>query len=150
MKDVQLYTDGSCLGNPGPGGWAAILVYGKRERELVGADPSTTNNRMELLAAVEGLKALKEPCQVTLYSDSQYMIKAFTERWIDKWERTGWVTSNKEPVKNVDLWQSLRALTDKHQVKFIHVYGHSGHDYNERCDKLARNAALALQEKTKV
>ncbi len=144
MKKVQVYTDGSCLGNPGPGGWAAILVYGKRERELVGAEANTTNNRMELMAAVEGLKALKEPCDVTLYSDSQYMINAFRQNWIGKWQRTGWVTSSKEPVKNADLWETLIEAAGRHKVEWVHVYGHSGHSYNERCDQLARAAATSL------
>ncbi len=144
VKNVTIYTDGSCLGNPGPGGWAAILQYHGREREMVGSEPNTTNNRMEMMAAVEALRALKEPCQVELHSDSQYLINAFEKRWVDKWRANGWLTASKQPVKNVDLWNMLEDLTQKHRVKFRYVAGHSGHEFNERCDKLARDAATRL------
>jgi len=134
MKEVQLYTDGACRGNPGRGGWGAILVYGKYERELSGGEPETTNNRMELTAAIEGLKALKEPCRVTLYSDSKYLIDAYEEGWVYGWEKSGWRAGK---VKNPDLWEKLLKLTRTHEVSFVWVKGHNGHDYNERCDKLA-------------
>ena len=146
MKSVEVYTDGSCLGNPGPGGWAAILVYGKHEREIVGSVPETTNNRMELQAALEGLKALKEPCRVILSSDSQYVVRAFQERWIEKWMHNNWQTSGKQAVKNPDLWQELYDAASRHKVTWRHVDGHSGHEYNERCDKLARGAAESLSK----
>ena len=136
MKKVQLYTDGACRGNPGRGGWGAILVYGKFEKELSGGERETTNNRMELTAAIEGLMALKEPCEVALYSDSKYLIDAYTEGWIYGWEK-----SNFKKVKNPDLWQKMLALTKKHRVTFVWVKGHNGHSYNERCDKLATEFA---------
>ena len=145
MKQVTIYTDGSCLGNPGPGGWAAVLRYGQSEKELVGGDPLTTNNRMELRAAVEALSALKEPCEVELHSDSSYMVDAFSKRWVDKWQANGWRTAQKEPVKNPDLWASLVELTERHRVRFRHVRGHAGHPENERCDKLARDAAARIK-----
>lgn len=132
MKHVDIYTDGACRGNPGPGGYGAILVYGTREKELSGGEALTTNNRMELMAAIEGLSALKEPCKVTLYSDSKYLTDAFLQGWIDSWVRSGF---NK--VKNPDLWQRLLPLVRMHEVTFIWVKGHNGHPYNERCDALA-------------
>nr|AJO70729.1 ancestral ribonuclease H Anc1 [synthetic construct] len=141
MKKVELYTDGACLGNPGPGGWAAILRYGEHEKELSGGEAHTTNNRMELTAAIEGLRALKEPCQVDLYTDSQYVRKAITEGWLDGWQRNGWKTASKKPVKNQDLWQALLEAMQRHQVTFHWVKGHAGHPENERCDQLARRAA---------
>ncbi len=136
MKEVQIYTDGACRGNPGRGGWGAILVYGKYERELSGGEPVTTNNRMELLAAISGLSALKEPCSVTLYSDSKYLVDAFLEGWVDTWRSCGW-RRGRDELKNPDLWQELYALTERHEVKFVWVKGHNGHGYNERCDALA-------------
>lgn len=149
MKKVTIHTDGSCLGNPGPGGWAAILHYGKYEREMVGAEPMTTNNRMEMLAAVAGLEALREPCEVDLHSDSSYLINAFRKGWVEKWQRNGWRTAGKDPVKNVDLWQKLVALNDTHRIEFHYVAGHSGHPLNERCDELAREAATQIKERVK-
>ena len=140
MKEVRIYTDGACRGNPGHGGWGAILVYGRFEKEMSGGDPETTNNRMELTAVIEGLSALKEPCSVTLYSDSRYVVDAFLEGWVYGWEKNGW-RRGKEEVKNPDLWQRLLSLTRVHEVKFEWVRGHNGHDYNERCDKLATAAA---------
>jgi ribonuclease HI len=134
MKEVNLYTDGACRGNPGRGGWGAILVYGKYEKEMSGGEPETTNNRMELTAAIEGLSALKEPRRVNLYSDSKYLVDAYLQGWIYGWARDNWRGGK---VKNPDLWQKLLLLTETHEVNFIWVKGHNGHDYNERCDALA-------------
>ena len=134
MKEVSLYTDGACRGNPGKGGWGAILVYGKYEKELSGGERETTNNRMELTAAIEGLRALKEPCSVTLYSDSKYLVDAYLEGWIWGWEKTGFRNGK---VKNPDLWEKMLELTRIHKVEFVWVKGHNGHSYNERCDALA-------------
>ena len=140
MKEVILYTDGACRGNPGRGGWGAILVYGKYEKEMSGGEPLTTNNRMELMAAIEGLSALKEPCAVTLYSDSKYVVDAFNEGWVISWREHGW-KRGREALKNPDLWQRLVELTEIHKVEFVWVKGHNGHSYNERCDKLATDFA---------
>ena len=137
MKTVLVYTDGACSGNPGPGGWAALLVYQGHERELTGSEPETTNNRMELTAAIEGLRALNEPCDVALYSDSQYLVKAFQDRWIESWVRKGWKNSKREPVSNRDLWEALVREVARHQVEWLWVEGHSGDAFNERCDMLA-------------
>lgn len=136
MKEVQIYTDGACRGNPGKGGFGVVLVYGKYEREISGGEPETTNNRMELMAAISGLEALKEPCTVTLYSDSKYLVDAFNKGWVESWERAGW-KRGKEALKNPDLWQRLVTLVRAHEVTFVWVKGHNGHDYNERCDALA-------------
>ena len=136
MKEVTLYTDGACRGNPGRGGWGAILVYGKYEKELSGGEAMTTNNRMELMAAIAGLEALREPCRVTLYSDSKYLTDAYLEGWVYAWRDKGW-SKGKEALKNPDLWERLYALTELHEVSFVWVKGHNGHPYNERCDKLA-------------
>ena len=136
MKEVCLYTDGACRGNPGPGGWGAILVYGRFEKEMSGGERETTNNRMELLAAIEGLSALKEPCAVSLYSDSKYVCDAFNQGWVHSWRKSGWKRGRDE-LKNPDLWARLYALTEIHTVTFNWVKGHNGHVYNERCDKLA-------------
>ena len=136
MKKVTVYTDGACRGNPGRGGWGAILVYGKHERELSGGEPVTTNNRMELIAAISGLEALREPCSVTLYSDSKYLVDAFLERWIYSWREHGW-RRGRDELKNPDLWERLYELTQIHKVTFVWVKGHNGHSYNERCDALA-------------
>ena len=140
MKEVQLYTDGACRGNPGRGGWGAILVYGAYEKEMSGGEAETTNNRMELTAAIEGLSALKEPCAVTLYSDSKYLVDAFLLGWVYSWREQGW-RRGKEKLKNPDLWERLYALTELHRVEFVWVKGHNGHGYNERCDKLATDFA---------
>lgn len=137
MKKVTLYTDGACSGNPGPGGWGAILRYGGHERELAGAQEATTNNRMELTAVLEGLSALKEPCQVELYSDSTYVVKSVNEGWVYNWQRKNWMKKASEPVPNADLWQKLLILLKKHQVSFHWIRGHEGHPENERCDRLA-------------
>ena len=143
MKEVCLYTDGACRGNPGKGGWGAILVYGKHERELSGGEAETTNNRMELTAAIEGLSALKEPCAVKLYSDSKYIVDAFLLGWVHSWKKQGW-RRGRDELKNPDLWAKLYSLTEIHEVEFIWVKGHNGHDYNERCDKLATAYADSL------
>ena len=148
MKEVSLYTDGACRGNPGRGGWGAILVYGEHERELSGGEAVTTNNRMELIGAIEGLSALKEPCRVTLYSDSKYLTDAFNEGWVDSWQSHGWRRGRAE-LKNPDLWQRLYALTKEHEVKFIWVKGHAGHAYNERCDALATAYADSFETEIK-
>ena len=147
MKEVALYTDGACRGNPGPGGWGAILVYGKYEKEMSGGEACTTNNRMELLAAIEGLRALKEPCSVTLCSDSKYLCDAYNEGWVFTWHSHGW-KRGKEELKNPDLWARLYALTEIHTVKFVWVKGHNGHPYNERCDRLATAFADSFGEAT--
>ncbi|QSX35242.1 ribonuclease HI [Shewanella avicenniae] len=140
LKHIDIYTDGSCLGNPGPGGYGAILKYKQHIKELSKGYKLTTNNRMELLAVIVALESLKEPCSVTLTSDSQYMRQGITQ-WIHNWKRKGWVTSNKTPVKNVDLWKRLDAACQQHSIDWLWVKGHAGHPENERCDELARTAA---------
>lgn len=137
MKEVNVYTDGACSGNPGKGGYCAILIYGEIEKVVSGFEDNTTNNRMELLAAIMGLKTLKEPCKVNLYSDSQYLINAFNEGWLNSWQQNNWKNSNKKEVKNVDLWKEIIDLTNIHDVTFIKVKGHSDNEYNNRCDKIA-------------
>ena len=138
MEKVTIYTDGACSGNPGPGGWAAILMYKGIEKEISGGEKNTTNNIMELTAAVRGLQLLKYPCEVQLYSDSAYVVNAFRQKWIDNWKKNNWKTASKEPVKNKELWQELDKLTQIHQVKFHKVKGHSDNEFNNRCDELAR------------
>lgn len=145
MKKVSIYTDGACSGNPGNGGYCAILIYNNVEKTISGSEKDTTNNRMELLAVIKGLSALKEPCDVDLYSDSQYVTDAFNMSWITSWQMNGWKTSNKKPVKNVDLWETLLELTTKHKVTFIKVKGHSDNEYNNRCDKIAVSEYKKLQ-----
>ena len=137
MKHVDIYTDGACRGNPGPGGWGAILVYQGKEKELSGGEPETTNNRMELTAAISALEALREPCEVTLTSDSKYLIDGITKGWAASWKARGWRKANKSPALNPDLWDTLLALLERHTVTFVWVRGHAGHPYNERCDELA-------------
>ncbi len=141
---VDIYTDGACLGNPGPGGYAAILKWGDLEKEIFLGIEETTNNRMELMAVLEGLKALKYPCRVRIHTDSQYIARAINEKWLEKWQRNGWKTAQKTDVKNRDLWEELARLIQIHQVEFKWLRGHSGHEFNERCDKLARQAAQAV------
>ena len=143
MKEVTLYTDGACRGNPGNGGWGAILVYGKYEKELSGGERETTNNRMELMAAIRGLEALKEPCAVTLHSDSKYLVDAFVLGWVESWKQHGW-RRGRDELKNPDLWQRLYELTRIHDLTFVWVKGHNGHSYNERCDALATAYADSL------
>jgi len=140
MKRVQLITDGACLGNPGPGGWAAILRHGERKRELSGSSPQTTNNRMELTAAIEGLRALKEACEVEVVTDSEYLKNGITQ-WIHGWKRNGWKTSAKKPVVNQDLWTELDQLVSSHKIQWTWTKGHSSHDDNNRADELATQAA---------
>ncbi|MBE3579509.1 MAG: ribonuclease HI [Caldanaerobacter subterraneus] len=134
---VEIYTDGACSGNPGPGGWAAVLIYKGIKREISGFEENTTNNRMELKAAIEGLKALKRPCKVNLYSDSSYLINAFNEGWIEKWQKNNWLKSDKTPVENQDLWKELLEVSKPHQINWIKVKGHSDNEYNNLCDRLA-------------
>ena len=140
MKEVTIYTDGACSGNPGPGGWGALLIFGPHRREISGAVADTTNNRMELQAAIEALKVLKEPCRVKLHTDSAYLAKAFNEGWLANWQRRGWKTAAKKPVKNKDLWQRLDKAREKHQIDWHWIKGHSGHEGNERADQLANRA----------
>jgi ribonuclease HI len=135
-EKVYIYTDGACRGNPGPGGWGVVLRYKDREKELCGGEPNTTNNRMELMAAIQGLEALNKPCNVTLTSDSQYLLKGITE-WLPNWIRRNWKTAAKEPVKNADLWRRLVAAQQAHKVEWLWIKGHSGHPENERADQLA-------------
>ena len=137
MKEIDIYTDGACSGDPGPGGWGVVLIYQENKKELSGYQPETTNNRMELFAAIQGLSALKESCVVNLYSDSSYLVNAFEKHWIEKWQRNGWKTSTKSPVENQDLWKLLLIHVRKHQVRFIKVKGHSDNQYNNRCDEMA-------------
>lgn len=146
MKEVSIYTDGACRGNPGRGGWGAILVYGKFEKELSGGERETTNNRMELLGAIRALEALKESCRVTLYSDSKYLVDAFNLGWVDTWRAQSFREGKRDEVKNPDLWRELLALVDKHEVSFVWVRGHNGHAYNERCDALATAYADSFLE----
>lgn len=140
---VEIYTDGACSGNPGPGGWGAILRFGAHEKELSGFVPETTNQRMELLAAIKGLEGLKQPCRVKLYSDSAYLVNAFTQGWIPNWQRNGWLNAKKQPVSNADLWKKLIRLDNIHDIEWIKVKGHSDNKFNNRCDALARGAIEA-------
>ena len=141
MKHVDIYTDGACRGNPGPGGWGAILVYAGREKELSGGEPHTTNNRMELCGVIAALSARKEPCEVTLTTDSKYVSDAVINGWAKGWRARGWKKADKSPALNPDLWEQLLQLLDQHQVTFVWVKGHAGHPYNERCDQLATSFA---------
>ena len=145
MKTVTLYTDGACSGNPGPGGWGAILEYMGHEKELSGGEPNTTNNRMELTAVIKGLQALKEPCIVELYSDSTYVIDALEKGWAWGWKKRGWVKSDKKPALNPDLWEELLALTQKHQMHYHWVNGHAENPKNNRCDEMAVAEAKRLR-----
>ncbi len=137
MKTVDIYTDGACSANPGMGGYCAILLYQGAEKVISGFEELTTNNRMELLAVIKGLQALKEECKVNLYSDSKYVVEAFNMGWLENWQNNNWKTAGKKPVKNVDLWEELCILTKKHSVTFIHVKGHEDNEYNNRCDQIA-------------
>jgi ribonuclease HI len=140
MKHVTIHTDGGCKGNPGPGGYGVVLEHGKHRKELAAGYRMTTNNRMELRAAIAGLEVLREPCEVTIYSDSKYLVEANTERWIQGWQKRNWINSKKEPVKNRDLWERLIAVMAPHKVHWKWVKGHAGHADNERCDELANTA----------
>lgn len=137
MKKVEIFTDGACSGNPGPGGWGAVLRFGGREKELCGGDDDTTNNRMELTACIEALSALKEPCEVTLTTDSQYVVNGMTKGWASSWQKNGWIKSDKKPAQNPDLWEKLLELSKLHKLTFVWIKGHAGHPENERCDALA-------------
>ncbi len=139
-KEVVIYTDGACSGNPGPGGYAAILRYGDYEKEISGGEEQTTNQRMELQAAIAALEKLKYPCRVKLYSDSAYLVNAFHRGWLQKWRQNGWLNSKKETVQNRDLWEKLLALAEKHEIEWLKVKGHAGDELNIRCDELARRA----------
>ena len=140
MEEVTIYTDGACSGNPGPGGWGALLMYKGTKKEISGGKENTTNNVMELTAVIEGLKLLKYPCKVKLYSDSAYVVNGFNQKWIYGWIKNGWKNSSKGPVKNKELWQELYDLTKVHEVEFIKVKGHADNKFNNRCDELARKA----------
>jgi len=140
MNKVQIYTDGACSGNPGAGGWAAILIFGANIKKINGYAKDTTNNRMELFAIIKGLEALKYPCEVEIYSDSAYVVETINQNWISKWQQNGWKTSSKESVKNADLWRDLLIKMQNHQITFIKVKGHSDNEYNNECDKLAKQA----------
>lgn len=144
MKKVVIHSDGGCHGNPGPGGWAAVLTYGKHQREICGGSPATTNNRMELQAAIEALRSLKEPCEIDFHTDSQYVRNGIRE-WIAGWKRNGWRTSAKQPVKNADLWRELDAATSRHHIHWHWVKGHAGDVGNERCDQLANEAIANIK-----
>ena len=146
MNKVELYTDGACRGNPGRGGWGAILVYGSKEKELSGGEPMTTNNRMELMAAIAGLEALRVPCEVTLTSDSKYLVDAINKGWLESWKKNGWKKADKSAVLNVELWKKIDMLLAVHDVSFVWVHGHTGHPYNERCDALATAFADSFAE----
>lgn len=144
MKNVTIYTDGACSGNPGPGGWGAILMYENIKKEISGAKKDTTNNIMEITAVLEALKLLKQECNVKVYSDSAYVVNAFNQGWIENWKKNNWKTSGKDPVKNRELWEELYELTQKHKVEFIKVKGHSDNEFNNRCDYLATSAIKTL------
>ena len=139
MQKVIIYTDGACSGNPGPGGWGAILIYNDVEKEISGGEKNTTNNIMEVTAVIKALEILKHPCDVELYSDSAYVVNCFEQNWIDNWIKNNWKNSKKEPVKNIELWKRLHELTQIHNVHFNKVKGHADNEYNNRCDELARN-----------
>ena len=147
MKEITLYTDGACSGNPGPGGFCAILVYRGVEKCISGGEAVTTNNRMELMAVIRGLEALKEPCRVTVVSDSKYVVDAIDKGWLSSWQSKGWKKADKKPVLNVELWQALVPLLAKHEVAFQWIRGHNGHPYNERCDAEAVRESQRFSEK---
>lgn len=142
-KEVTIYTDGACSGNPGPGGWGAILMYRDKRREMSGFEPHTTNNRMELTGPIVALNALKEPCDVTLYSDSAYLVNAFEKHWIEGWQRKNWIKSDKKPVENQDLWKEILRLCGIHTIRWVKVKGHADNPNNNRCDELATGAIKA-------
>lgn len=147
MKNINIFTDGACQGNPGPGGWGAILRYNSYEKEISGGEKNTTNNRMELMAVIESLKLLKEKCHVTVYSDSQYVCNAIIKGWAVKWKNNNWMRNKKEPALNSELWDELLSLIEKHEVDMVWVKGHAGHPENERCDRLAVAAAEKVKNK---
>ena len=143
MKLVEIYTDGACSGNPGPGGYGIILTYKRNKKELSGGFCRTTNNRMELLAAIVALDALTEPCEVTLYSDSRYLVDSVTKNWLQSWKKRNWIKADRSPVKNVDLWERYLAAQARHKITMVWVKGHAENEFNNRCDELARTAAAA-------
>lgn len=142
---LSIYTDGACSGNPGVGGWAAVLIYGEHIKELSGGEQHTTNQRMELIAAIQALQALKRPCRVRLHSDSAYLVNAFREGWIDRWKVNGWINSKKQPVENQDLWEILLQLSTTHDIEWVKVKGHADDQQNNRCDALARAEVKRIQ-----
>ncbi|MCL1787152.1 MAG: ribonuclease HI [Defluviitaleaceae bacterium] len=144
MRKVTIYTDGACSGNPGPGGYGAVMMHGEHRREISGGEVETTNNRMEMMAVIIGLEALKQPCQVDLYSDSRYVVDAIEKGWVVRWKQNNWMRNKKEAALNVDLWERMLALLETHKVTFHWVKGHAGHPENERCDELARLAITQL------
>ncbi len=144
MKNIEIYTDGACHGNPGPGGWGAILRHGVYEKKISGTEEHTTNNRMEITALIKALKLVKQPCKITIYSDSQYVCNAIKNGWATKWQQNGWIKNKKQPAKNSDLWEQLLKLLEIHEVKMEWIKGHAGHPENERCDELAN---LAIKKK---
>lgn len=146
MKKVNIYTDGACSGNPGPGGWGAVLEYGGREKHISGGEASTTNNRMELTAVITALEMLKESCEVTLTSDSKYVVDAIEKGWLESWQKKNWKKSDGKPALNVDLWQRLVPLLSRHNITFVWIKGHDGHPYNELCDAMAVKESKRLQE----
>lgn len=146
MKKVNIYTDGACSGNPGPGGWGAVLEYGGREKHISGGEASTTNNRMELTAVITALEMLKESCEVTLTSDSKYVVDAIEKGWLESWQRKNWKKSDGKPALNVDLWQKLIPLLTRHKITFVWIKGHDGHPYNELCDTMAVKESKKFQE----
>jgi ribonuclease HI len=146
LKQLEIFTDGACKGNPGPGGWGAVIRYGKHEKEISGGEPDTTNNRMELAAAIQALKILIEPCHIKLHTDSKYVLDGIT-KWIHGWQRNGWKNASKQPVRNADLWRDLIDAAARHQVEWIWVKGHNGHPENERADRLASDAAEAAAQR---
>ncbi|MDD3148902.1 MAG: ribonuclease HI [Candidatus Riflebacteria bacterium] len=137
LKEISVFSDGACSGNPGPGGWGAILRYKESEKELSGGERETTNNRMELMGVISALESLKEPCQVRVFTDSKYIANAFTEKWLENWQKNGWKTAGKKPVKNKELWERLLKQASIHKLEWQWIKGHSGHPENERCDQLA-------------
>ncbi|MTI86164.1 MAG: ribonuclease HI [Firmicutes bacterium] len=147
MTQVEIYTDGACSGNPGPGGYGVVLKYGENIKELSGACEDTTNNRMELLAVIKGLEALKRPCQVTLYSDSKYIVDAMNKGWVRGWQARGWIRGNKKPAKNSDLWKKILELSSEHKVEWVWVKGHADNEFNNRCDWLAVEATNKIKKK---
>lgn len=146
MKDIIIYTDGACSGNPGPGGWGAVLIFGEHQKELSGYERATTNNRMELTAVIEAIKALKEPCKIKLHTDSAYVCRAFNDHWIDGWIRNGWKTAAKKDVENQDLWKQLLSISKSHDITWVKVKGHANNPLNNRCDELATTAAKRGKE----
>lgn len=140
MQHVEIYTDGACSGNPGPGGYGVVMIYSEHIKELSGAYDNTTNNRMEIIAAIKGLEALKRPCRVTLYSDSQYLVNTMTKGWVEKWRDSNWMRNKSERAKNIDLWKRLLELVEVHQVKWVWIKGHAANELNNRCDELATKA----------